>query len=58
MIFRQKIEVLKSVKNDIFLKGLVHGFCPKIELFSFGIFLGNQVREKHFFIFWIEKNDF
>ena len=29
-------------------KGLVHGFCPKIELFLFGVFQRNHIRKDRF----------
>ena len=44
----KKIEVLKKVKNRHFLKGLVHGFCPKIEVFLIGVFHRNSIRKQHF----------
>ena len=39
----QKIEVYKKgqKKNEHFIRGLVHGFCPKIELFVIGVFYRN-----------------
>ena len=33
-------------------------FVQKSNIFSFGFFWCNQVREEPFFIFLIEKNDF
>ena len=33
---------------DIFLKGLVHRFCPKIELFLIGVFYKNHIRKHRF----------
>ena len=54
-----KSEVLKnSKKNWHFAKGLVHGFCQKIDLFLICFFWAKKAREKHFLIFWIEKNAF
>ena len=44
----KKIEVFKTVKNGHFLKGLVHGLCPKIELFLVGVFHRNSIRKKRF----------
>ena len=41
MNLNQQSEVLKSPKNRHFLKGLVHGFCQKIEYFIKGIYFGN-----------------
>ena len=35
-------------KIDIFAKGLVHRFCPKIELFLIGVFHRNYIREDGF----------
>ena len=43
---------------DIFLKGLVHRFCPKIELFFYGRFLQKSYQETSFLILQKEKNDF
>ena len=37
----QKIEVLKGQKKLTFPKGLVHEFCPNIELFVIGVFYRN-----------------
>ena len=37
----QKIEVLKRAKKLTFPKGLVHEFCPSIELFVVGVFYRN-----------------
>ena len=51
----QKKKVQKSPKNRIFPKGLLHGFCRKIELFIMYVFLANQARQDHFLIFWIKK---
>ena len=36
-------------KRDFFLKGLVHGFCPNIELFLICLFYRNYKRKK---LFW------
>ena len=58
MILDQKVNVLKGAKNRHFPKGTIHGFCPKIEFLFIWFFWCNQVREKPFFIFLIEKNDF
>ena len=38
----------KGQKMDIFAKGLVHRFCPKIELFLIGVFHRNYIREDGF----------
>ena len=58
MILDQKVNFLKGAKKRHFPKGIIHEFCPKIELFFICVFWCNQVREKPFFIFLIEKNDF
>ena len=42
-------------KNRHFAKGLVYGFCQKIDLFLI-FFWPKKARKKHFLIFWIEKN--
>ena len=57
MILDQKVNVLKGAKNRHFPKGIIHRFCPKIEIFLICVFWGNQVRKYCFLIFWI-KNDF
>ena len=44
----------KGQKMDIFLKGLVHRFCPKIELFLIGVFYKNHIR-KHCFWYCRKK---
>ena len=41
MNLNQQSEVLKSPKNRLFLKGLVHGFCQKFDYFITGTFWGN-----------------
>ena len=53
-----KNEVLKKSKNRHFEKGLVHGFCQKIDFFFISCFLSKERQNKHFLIFWIEKNAF
>ena len=53
-----KNEVLKKSKNRHFEKGLVHGFCQKIDFFFISCFLSKERQTKHFLIFWIEKNAF
>ena len=53
-----KNEVLKKSKNRHFEKGLVHGFCQKIDFFFISCFLSKERQNKHFLIFWIEKNGF
>ena len=44
MIFRPENQSFKQCQKF----GLIHGFCPKVELY---------VKKDHFLIFWIEKND-
>ena len=44
----QKIKVLTRAKRWTFLKGLVHGLCPKIELFLICLFHRNHIRKDHF----------
>ena len=58
MILRRKIEVLKKAKNGHFSKGLIHGFCPKIEISLFAVFHYNHVRKHGFSIFMKENNHF
>ena len=41
-----------------FPNGLVHGFCPKIELFLNGVFHKNSYQKRSFLILWKKKNDF
>ena len=43
---------------DIFKKGLVDGFCPKIEISLIAVFHRNYVGKDRFWIFWIENNHF
>ena len=54
----ETIEVLKRVKNGHFLKELVQGFSPKIEVFLIGVFHRNSIKKTTFLILWKEKNDF
>ena len=54
----QNIEVLTRAKNGHFLQGLVHGFCPKIELSLIAVFHRNYVRKDRFLIFLIQKKRF
>ena len=54
----QKSEVSKRFKKSNFPKGLVHGFCPKIELFTMRFFRHPKAEKSVFLIFWIEKNTF
>ena len=52
MILDQKINVLKGAKkNRRFPKGIIHGFCPKIEFLYIWVFWYNQVRKDGFLIF-------
>ena len=45
----KKSEVLKSPKMEIFIQGLVHGFCQKIEYYIKGIFWGKLSQKRPFF---------
>ena len=46
-------------KKTHFPKGIIHRFCPKIEILVICVFWGNQVRKYCFLILWIKKkNDF
>ena len=59
MILRGKnYSLKKGQKMDIFPKGLVHGFCPKIELSLIAVLHRNHVRKDIFSIILIENNDF
>ena len=49
MIFRPENWSSIKCQKQYFSEGLVHGFCPKIELFSFGFFWCYQLRQKRFF---------
>ena len=48
----------KSQKIDIFLKGLTHGFGPKMAIFSTCFFQAIQARKMCFTIFQNEKTPF
>ena len=54
----KKLKFQKGRKNGHFLRGLVHGFCPKIELFLFSVFHRNHITKDRFLISWKEKNNF
>ena len=41
----QKMEVLTTAKNGQFPKGLVHGFCPKIEISRMGVLYRNCLKK-------------
>ena len=58
MVVNQKAEVFKESKNGHFRKGIIHGVCPKIQLFLRSVFYGNYVRKDRVLIFWIEQNSF
>ena len=45
----KKLKFLKGPKKRHFTKGLVHGFCPKIEISRMGVFYRNYVRKKSCF---------
>ena len=51
----EKIKILKMVKNGHFLKGLVHGFCRKIEVFLIGVFHRNSIRKKRLWYCWKKR---
>ena len=55
---RRKLKFEKGAKYGYFLKGLVHGFCPKIELSLIADFHRNYFTKYRFWIFWIEINHF
>ena len=38
ILSRKKLKFQKRAKRGHFPKGLVHGFCPKIEIFLFAFF--------------------
>ena len=46
----KKLKFQQGLKSGHFLKGLVHGFCPNIELFVITIFHSNYVGKNHFWI--------
>ena len=58
IILMKKVEVFKRVKNEHFLKGLVHGLCPKIELFLMAIFHSNYVTKTTFLDILNRKQSF
>ena len=39
----KKFKFKKGLKNGHFPRGLVHGFCPKIEISRLGVFYRNYV---------------
>ena len=49
----QKSEVSKKFKKSNFPKGLVHGFCPKIELFAMRFF-----RQKRVFFNILDRKEY
>ena len=49
------MKFLKAPKNGHFPKGLVNGFCQKIEP---DIVFFTGIRKDRFSIFWIENKDF
>ena len=56
MLFKpQKKTSKKLYQNRHFAKGLVHGFCQKIDLFLICFFFSKRAIKKYFLIFWIEK---
>ena len=44
----KKFKFKKGLKNGHFPRGLVHGFCPKIEISRLGVFYRNYVRKNGF----------
>ena len=52
------MKLKQEPKNGHFIKGLVHGFCPKIELFLIAFFHSNYVRKNHFWILQKENIHF
>ena len=52
----QKSEVLKSPKHRNFSKGLVHGFCQRIEYLIKGIFLG-KLSHKALFLDVLDRKE-
>ena len=56
--YTRKRNFSKSPKIRNFPKGLVHGFCRKIELSVIYVFWANQARKDRFLVYWIKKNVF
>ena len=56
MVLREKIEVSTRTKKFNFPKGLVHGFCPKIELSLIAFFSQKLCHKRSFSIFLRKKN--
>ena len=54
----QKKEMFKRAKQGDFPKGIIRGFCPKIEIFLICIFWRDQVRIYCFLIFWRKIEQF
>ena len=54
----KKLKFLKEPKNGDFPKGLVHGFCRKIEISLIGVFHRKYARKDRFSINSIENNHF
>ena len=50
----KKLKFWEGPKKGHFLNWLVHGFCPKIELFLIGVFHKNHIR-KHRFLYCRKK---
>ena len=49
MVFGPQKKVLKTLKNRHFAKGLVHGFCQKIDLFLITFFFEQKRKKETFF---------
>ena len=66
MIFQNGKSFFQSIKtrsskrreNDIFPKGLTHGFCPKQPFLALSFFQALQARQMSFMIFQNEKTPF
>ena len=52
------IKRFKKPKNDIFRKGLTHGFGPKMAIFPISFFLGIFGKENVFYHILERKNSF
>ena len=48
MLFGPQKKVLKTLKNRHFAKGLVHGFCQKIDLFLIFFFERKKPERNNF----------
>ena len=48
----KKLKFFKGPKNKLFLRGSVHGFCPKIELILIAFFFTEIMPEKVVFCYF------